>query len=58
MKIAVRLQVLGALLVSVAGALVHPVAGFTVAGVLALAFGVALERQALVVPPGDVDGDG
>ena len=65
MKIAARLQILGAVLLSVAGGIIHPAAGFTVAGGLALTFGIALERQALATrvdePPVDElepDGDG
>ena len=51
MKIAARLQILGAVLLAIAGGLVHLAVGFGVAGVLALVFGVALEREARTKTP-------
>lgn len=44
-KIAAGLQIAGASSFVVAGFLVHVVAGFAVTGVLALVFGIALERE-------------
>lgn len=56
-KVAAVLQVTGAVSLSAAGFLFAVVAGFVVLGVLALAFGVALEREAAVVAPPAVDVD-
>jgi hypothetical protein len=44
MRIALALQIIGCLALVVGGALVVPWLGFVIAGVCALAFGIALER--------------
>ena len=44
MRIALALQIAGCAALIVGGALVVPWLGFVVAGVCALAFGIALER--------------
>lgn len=56
-RVAAVLQVTGAVSLAVAGFLFATVAGFVVLGVLALAFGVALEREAATVTPPLVDVD-
>lgn len=42
---AIALQVIGLLSVSVAGFLAHPVAGFGILGISCLVFGIAVERS-------------
>ena len=61
LRIALCLQVAGAVSLIVAGFCAHVVVGFVVAGVLGLVFGIALEREvdpAAVAAPVEPDADG